>query len=89
MCRLAPSTAWSTSSKGCLSAPPLVPGVVAFAVTCRGCREQILAGEVIDDEAECILRDHFMIAHRDVSQPETRHELLRLFHVVPVLPPAV
>jgi len=62
---------------------------VAFVVTCQGCRQRVLAGEVIDDEAECILRDHFMIAHRDVLQPETRQELLRLFHVVPALSPAV
>jgi len=37
---------------------------------------------------ECILRDHFMIAHRDVPQPETRRELLRLFRVVPAPPAA-
>jgi hypothetical protein len=36
---------------------------------------------LIDDEAECMLRDHFMIAYRDIPQPETRSELLRLFHV--------
>jgi hypothetical protein len=60
--------------------------VVALVVTCRACREQVLAGEVIDDEAECALRDHFMLAHRDTEQPETRRELLRLFHVVPTLP---
>ena len=62
---------------------------MAFAVTCRACREDVLTADVIDDEAECALRDHFLIAHRDVEQPETRRELLRLFHVVPALPPAV
>ena len=62
--------------------------VVAFAVTCRGCRSQVLTAPLIDDEAECALRDHLLLAHRDVLQPETRRELLRLFHVVPVLSPA-
>ena len=71
-------------------AADLVPTVlVAFVVTCRGCRAQVLAADVIDDEAECVLRDHLMLAHLDVLQPETRRELLRLFQVVPVLPPAV
>ena len=62
---------------------------MAFAVTCRACREQVLTAPVIDDEAECALRDHLMLAHRDVLQPETRRELLRLFYVVPVLPRAL
>ena len=44
---------------------------------------------MIDDEAECALRDHFLIAHRDVLQPETRRELLRLFQVVSALSPAL
>jgi len=44
--------------------------IVAFAVTCRGCREQVLTAEVIDGESECLLRDHFMIvrARRDRRQ---------------------
>jgi len=43
--------------------------VVAFNVTCRACRERVLTAPVIDDEAECTLRDHFMIvrARRDPS----------------------
>ena len=60
---------------------------MAFTVTCHACREQVLTADAIDDEVECALRDHFMIAHRDVEQPETRGELLRLFYVVPGLPP--
>jgi len=63
-------------------------GAVPFVVTCRTCWEQVLTADVIDDEAECALRDHFMLAHRDVEQPATRDELLRLFYVVSVLPPA-
>jgi len=62
---------------------------VVFALSCRGCREQVLEADAIDDEAECALRDHFLIAHRNVEQPETRGELLRLFSVAPGLPPAV
>jgi len=61
---------------------------VAFAVTCRACREDVLTADVIDDEAECALRDHFMLAHRGVEQPETRGELLQMFHVVAAPTPA-
>ena len=64
-----------------------VGSVVAFIVTCRAGRKQVLAGKRIDDEVECALRDHVMIAHRDVLQPDTRSELLQLFHVVSTLPP--
>jgi len=38
---------------------------------------------VIDDEAECTLRDHFMIAHRDDAAPLTTFDLSTLGLVPP------
>ena len=57
--------------------------VVAFNVTCRACRERVLTAPVIDDEAECTLRDHFMIAHRDDAAPLMTFDLSTLGLVPP------
>ena len=65
----------------------MIPAV-SFTVTCRDCRQQVLTADEIDGEAECVLRDHFMLAHLGVEQPESLGELLALFYFEPKLPPA-
>ena len=65
---------------------PEITDCPAFAIPLSAPHTSALTAEAIDDEAECILRDLFMLAHRDVLQPETRRELLRLFYVVLGLP---
>src|SRR5207253_9228612 len=50
-------------------------------MTCAQCREQVLEAEQIEDEEECLLRDHHLAVHPTTIQPETRRMLLQHFVV--------
>ena len=57
-------------------------------VTCAQCRQEILEGDQIGDDEECLLRDHLPATHPNTIQPETRSVLLRHFVVTERPPPA-
>ena len=54
---------------------------VSLVVTCAQCREDVPEADRIDDEEECLLRDHLVLRHPNTLQPETRGVLLRHFIV--------
>jgi len=61
---------------------------VPLVLTCAQCREQVLEADRIEDEEECLLRDHLLAVHPNTVQAETLGVLLRHFVVTEPPPPA-
>ena len=59
-----------------------------FWVTRPQGRAEVLEPDLLGDEEECALRDHLMVAHPNMVQPETRGVLLKHFAVTEEAPPA-
>ena len=60
---------------------PCYPAPVSLVVTCAQCREVALSADQIEDEEECLLRDHLLVVHPRTVQPEALGVLLRHFVV--------
>jgi hypothetical protein len=52
------------------------------------CDSEVLEADLLGDEEECLLRDHFLAVHPTTLQPETLSFLLRHFVTGPSSPGA-
>src|SRR2546426_136758 len=57
------------------------PAPVLSVETCAHCRQEVLEADRIEDEEECLIRDHLLAVNPNTVQPATLRVLLRHFVV--------